>query len=84
MGSDSSGLSVGDALRREVQKSIAEMRKHRERRDHPMVKCARCKCHIFKEDAIKIEYKKYGLTTWYNICIMCARRGKKGMGMGVA
>lgn len=82
MGSLDAALSVGDALRREVQKSIEEMRKYRERKEHTLLKCHRCRCQMFAEDAIRVEYKRYGITTRYNICVMCARRGKRNIGSG--
>lgn len=84
MGSGTPEISIGDALKREVQKSIAAMRKHRERRKPQIVKCHRCRCEIFVEDAVRIEYKRYGLSAGYNVCVMCARRGKRIIGSGVA
>jgi len=84
MGSSASEISVGDALKREVQKSIAAMRKYRERRKPQIVKCHRCRCEIFVEDAVRMEYIVCGLKKGYNLCVMCARRGRRRMATGVA
>jgi hypothetical protein len=85
MGSDLTSLSIGQALRREVEKTYADWRKYKEKRDaktKPMIKCKRCGELIFREDAIRTPYK---LGRTYPLCFFCARKGRTvNIGKGVA